>query len=192
MAASNLFLQLQDTIEQSLSSRRTPWYIDIHWNDPVTATNYWIGVVIVTATICTAEYRTEDKLKLLQLGAFWFFPPNKAYGSPFRSSLKVEKKTKLLLLLHIFNKTDYSKLGSGLKLNRVIYTIQFDSGFVCELPDLFEDELNLPTNSWDPIWLCASGILVVTIQTHENILTKRKLGLVEYITELLRVKGALE
>ena len=78
MTASNFFLQLQDTIEQSLSSRRTAWYIDIHWNDPVTATNYWIGVVIVATTICTAEFRTEDKLKLLQPVPFDFLHQTKS------------------------------------------------------------------------------------------------------------------
>ena len=77
MAASNLFLQLQDTIEQSLRSRRTAWYIDIHWNDPVTATNYWIGVVIVAATICTADDKTGDRLKLLEPVPFDFLHQTK-------------------------------------------------------------------------------------------------------------------
>ena len=30
--------------------------------------------------------------------------------------------------------------------------------FVSDLSDIFEDELNLPTNSWDSICLCASGL----------------------------------
>lgn len=42
LAAADLFLQLKDSIEQSLCRRRAARYIDIHRNNPVTATHHCV------------------------------------------------------------------------------------------------------------------------------------------------------
>ncbi|KAH7111325.1 hypothetical protein B0J11DRAFT_447494, partial [Dendryphion nanum] len=53
---SHLFLQLEDTIHQSLGGRWAPWDIDINRNDPIHTSHHTITVVIVSATVRAAPH----------------------------------------------------------------------------------------------------------------------------------------
>jgi hypothetical protein len=60
-AAVDLFLELEYTIEQGLSSRGATWHVDVHRNNAVTAAHNRVWVVVVPTPICTASH--------------WYHPP---------------------------------------------------------------------------------------------------------------------
>jgi hypothetical protein len=52
----DLVLQLEDTIQQRLSGRRTPRNINIHGNDTIDSPQDTIAVVVISSTIGTAAH----------------------------------------------------------------------------------------------------------------------------------------
>ena len=56
---SHLLLQLEDSVHQRLTRRRTPWDIDIHGHDSVTPPRNRIAIMIITPSIRTRPHRDD-------------------------------------------------------------------------------------------------------------------------------------
>ena len=56
LGMSHLLLQLEDTIKQGFTRRRTPRDIDIHGYNPVTTSGHTVTVMIIPATIRTTAH----------------------------------------------------------------------------------------------------------------------------------------
>ncbi len=54
-----LLLQLEDAIHQGFAGWRTSWHVDIDGNDPVTASDHAVAVVVVSTSVGTATH-TDD------------------------------------------------------------------------------------------------------------------------------------
>lgn len=55
----NLPLQLKHAIHQRLRSRRAPRNIDVHWDNPINASNDTVAVVIVSTTVSTRPHADD-------------------------------------------------------------------------------------------------------------------------------------
>lgn len=57
--ALDLLLELENSVEERLGSRRTSGNVNIYWDDSVASADYRIRVVVVTATVGAASHRDD-------------------------------------------------------------------------------------------------------------------------------------
>mmetsp|Transcript_11222 Transcript_11222/g.16379 ORF Transcript_11222/g.16379 Transcript_11222/m.16379 type:complete len:234 (-) Transcript_11222:97-798(-) len=56
LVALNLLLKLKQSKQKSFSGGRTPRYIDVHWNNPITSPDDRVRIVIISTTIRTGSH----------------------------------------------------------------------------------------------------------------------------------------
>lgn len=74
-APIDLFLQLEESIQQSLSSWRTAWNIYVNRNNPVTPPNHWVRVVVISSTVSTTSHWNDpSRFRHLVINPARIFP----------------------------------------------------------------------------------------------------------------------